>query len=185
MIDWILVATVTGPVIGVAVGVALTRAIEGKARVVVHYGHAAAFRITNVDEPFSVHTHNVVVRNAGKRPAHNVRCGHAVLPPNVTLYPDKDHHIVSLPGGTQELLMPELLPGEEVTIAYLYYPPLMWNQVNTYVKSDEGFAKVITVLPQQQYPRWFNNTAALLMLIGLVTTCYLAVLMARWVAERM
>ncbi len=46
-----------------------------------------------------------------------------------------------------EICVPVLTPGEQVTISYLYFPPLTWHGVNTYVKSDEVMGKAINVMP--------------------------------------
>jgi hypothetical protein len=180
MIDWLVVATLAGPVLGVLIGLAISRGIEARERLVAYYGHVSSFRVNVDPEPFWVHTHNVVVRNSGRRAANNVRLGHAVLPQNYNILPDKQHDILELPGGTREIVITRLLPGEEVTVAYLYPPPVTWDKVNTYVKSDEGFARVITVLPQQRYPQWVNVTVGVLMLIGLITIMYLVAATLRW-----
>ena len=39
--------------------------------------------------------------------------------------------------------MPTLVPNEQVTISYLYFPPTTWKQINGPVKSDEGLARVL------------------------------------------
>lgn len=45
------------------------RVLERRTRLVVYYGNVGYFKLPTGD----VHTHTVVVRNAGKLPAHNVR----------------------------------------------------------------------------------------------------------------
>lgn len=174
MIDWLIVATVAGPVLGVVLGAALTRALEGRPRLVAYYGHVSSFRI-QAKEPFWVFTHNVVVRNSGKKPANDIRLGHAHFPASYTVLPDRAHEVVTLPNGSTEILISNLLPAEEFTVSYLYYPPITWDKTNTYVKSDEGFARIITVLPQQQYPRWVTFIVGLLMLVGTVSLLYIGV----------
>ena len=73
------------------------------------------------------------------------------------------------------MVISTLVPGQQVTISYLYFPPTTWQDINVSVRSDEGFAKVLNVLPMVQYPKWFNAIAAGLMLIGLSTLLYLIV----------
>ena len=41
-----------------------------------------------------------------------------------------------------ELLIPTLSPKENVTISYLYFENLLFNQINSYIKCDEGVAEV-------------------------------------------
>ena len=69
--------------------------------------------------------------------------------------------------------MPSLVPREQVTVHYLYFPPLLWADINTYVKSDEGLAKVLTVLPTPQAPAWQRRIALILLLVGVITIIYL------------
>ncbi|MDA1313490.1 MAG: hypothetical protein O2968_09170 [Acidobacteria bacterium] len=67
----------------------------------------------------------------------------------------------------------ELVPGEQIHISYLYSPPIVYGDVNTYAKSDEGFAKFIQVELTQQYGKAVKIAVASLMLIGLITMVYL------------
>ena len=69
--------------------------------------------------------------------------------------------------------MPVLVPGEEVTVSYLYFPPLTFAGVNAGIKCDQGFARAIPVLLQRQYSKWVNSVVAVLMLLGLITVLYL------------
>ena len=65
-----------------------------------------------------------------------------------------------------------MVPGEEVTVSYLYFPPVTVAQINSGIRSDEGFAHAIPVLLQRIYPKWFTRMAAALMLIGLISLVY-------------
>jgi len=77
-----------------------------------------------------------------------------------------------LPDGSQDILIPTLVPGEVVTISYLYFYPVTFAGVNAGIKCDQGFAQEIPVLLQRQYPGWFNLTVLGLMLVGLVSLIY-------------
>jgi hypothetical protein len=68
------------------------------------------------------------------------------------------------------------VPKEQVSITYLYFPPLLWNQVNSYTKSDEVLASVINVIPTPQPPRFVVVLVWLLMFVGASTLVYWAVL---------
>ena len=35
-------------------------------------------------------------------------------------------------------------------MSYLYFPPLLWSQINVNTKSDDGFAKIINVISMPQ-----------------------------------
>lgn len=59
-----------------------------------------------------------------------------------------------------------------MTVNYLYYPPVLVGDVHSYVKSDEGFAKIVNVLPTPQPSPWLARTAMLLIMIGAATVVY-------------
>lgn len=128
-----------------------------------------------------VHTHAVVVRNAGKMTAHNVRLGHNILPPNFSVFPAIRHRVHTFRGGGSEIVFPTLVPEEQVTTTYLYFPPVTWNQINTYVRSDEGLARFINVLPTPQAPFWLLRTGWALLFLGTVAGIYLAYLLVQFI----
>ena len=174
MIDWQVVATIAAPIVALFFGVWVNRRFESRPILVSYYGHVSAFTHHPAQgQPINVHTHAIVLRNAGRRTATNVRIGHNVLP-DFNIWPQLNYSVGSLPGGGQEIIIPTLVPGEEITVSYLYFPPLTVAGINTGIKSDQGFARPITVLLQRQYPKWFNASAAFLILIGLVAVLYLA-----------
>ena len=80
-IEWNALATIAAPVVGLFVGVWVNRKFEGRPILISYFGHISAFRSTPPNgQPIHVHTHAVVLRNAGRRSATNVRLHHAVLP---------------------------------------------------------------------------------------------------------
>ena len=174
-IDWNIVATVASPIIALFVGALIDRVIERRTRLITYLGHVGAHTLKQQDgTPMHVYTHSVVLRNSGRRPATNVRLAHPYLP-DFNVLPDMGHHVEDLPGGGKEIVFPALVPNEQVTVSYLYFPPVTWDRINGAVKSDEGLARVLQVLPTRQYPRWFNRTAAILMLAGLVAIVYVGI----------
>ena len=96
--------------------------------------------------------------------------------PDFTISPTAVYSIQTLPDGTRDILIPAIVPGEALTISYLYFPPVTWDQVNAGIKFDEGFAHQIPVLLQRQYPRWVTTTLTLLALVGLVAVLYVVAL---------
>jgi hypothetical protein len=179
-INWLVVATIAGPLVALFAGAALQRVLERRADVITWLGHAAAVNAkTPQGQAFPVHTHAVVVRNAGKMPATNVRLGHQQLP-FFSVFPDVPYKVEALPGGGSEIVFPRLVGNEQVTITYLYYPPLLWNQINTHIKSDQGWARVLTVLPTPQQPMWIIRIGTIVFSVGIVATLYLFYLLVRW-----
>lgn len=183
-IDWNAVAAIAAPIIALFVGVWVNRRFESRPILISYFGHVAAFVHTPAGgQPIHVHTHAVVLRNAGRRAATNVRLHHNILP-DFNIWPALVHRVETLPDGSKDILIPTLIPGEEVTVSYLYFPPVTVAQVNAGIKCDQGFAHAIAVLLQRQYPRWFNRTAAALMLAGLISVIYLLYRVALVVAQR-
>jgi hypothetical protein len=82
-----------------------------------------------------------------------------------------------------EICVPTLTPGDQLTVSYLYAPPLTRNQTNTYVKCDEGIARVLNVLPTPQQPRWILRIMLVVLIVGAVSIVYLLVKAAPHVAK--
>lgn len=178
-IDWNAVATIAAPVITLFLGVWVNRRFENRPMLISYFSHVSAFRHNNTAGQASfVHTHSVVLRNTGRQSATNVRLHHAVLP-DFNIWPDIAHQIDTMPNGSKDIVIPILVPGEQITISYLYFPPLTFDQIHSGIKCDQGFARQISVLLQRQYPRWFNVIASLLVLVGVITTIYFIYLGAR------
>lgn len=173
-INWMVVATIAAPIIALFVGVWINRRFENRPKLISYFGNVAAFIHTaDAGQQIHVHTHTVVLRNVGRRSATNVRVHHTTLP-DFNIWPQVVHHVEELTEGSKDIVIPTLVPGEQITLSYLYFPPVTVVQVNAGIKCDQGFANQIPVLLQRQYPRWFNICAAILMLFGIVTFLYLA-----------
>jgi hypothetical protein len=172
-IDWNVVATIASPVIALFVGVWVNRRFESRPALITYFSHVSAFRYTPPGgQQLQINTHSVVLRNTGRQSAKNIRLHHAFLP-EFNIWPVIVHNVETLPDGSKDIVIPTLVPGEEITVSYLYFPPLVAGQINAGIKSDQGFANQITVLLQRQYSRWFNHTVVALFLVGVVTICYL------------
>lgn len=171
--DLPLVGKITTPLIGVVAGAALNHWLERRPKLVSYLWHASAFQIRNPGKPeMGVHTHGIVIRNTGKKPATNVRVSHRTLPINYQVFPDVKNTVEELPNGGRDILFPILVPGEEVSISYLYYPPLLWNQIHAGIKFDEGFAQELTVLPTPQLKGWQLKILWALIITGAITVLY-------------
>lgn len=185
-ISWELVIKIVMPLITLFLGAWLKNFMEAKERLIAHYGHVSSFKLKRTDgdeQDKWVYTHSVVVRNTGRKPASNLRLGHNILPENVIVQPDIDYSVKDLPGGSKELVFPVLPPKKEITVSYLYTPPLTYNQINSHIESDAGAAKIVNVLLQQVYPKWVSFLVAMLMFTGAVTLIYFLVLVSKWLLK--
>lgn len=169
-IDWVAVATIAAPIIALLVAAWL----DGRrTRLIAYYSHIAgiAGTIPGTTQAVHVNTHTVVFRNAGRQAATNIRLHHLNLP-LFSIWPQVPHTVETLPNNTQDIVIPVLIPREQLTISYLYAPTLTFDQVNQGTKSDQGFAHWFPVNVQRQFPRWFNNVARVILLTGVGTVAY-------------
>lgn len=171
--DWNLFTQIAGPVAALPIGAVIDRALERRSKLISFMPYTSAVTVRPPSgQPFQVHSHSLVVQNAGRRAAVNVRLGHAVMPINYSVYPSVLYHITQLPDGGVELLFPTLVPGEQITVVYLYYQPITWDRVHSYVKSDEGAAKVVKILMSTQLSPWKRRLLLALATLGAISTIY-------------
>ncbi len=128
-----------------------------------------------------LNAHTIVIRNAGKRTAFNVRVGHLASPLTFELNPPVTYEVVRNENVGWEIRIPTLVPAEQVQVSYLYLPPMTVNLVNSYVKSDEMSARVINVLPTPQPSTLARSVGYFLFYLGLAALTYLVILASRWV----
>jgi hypothetical protein len=178
-INWDLVVKIIVPLGTLVLGKYFDRWLSRRPKLISYLGHTSAFNVHSTP-PVTIHTHAIVVRNAGRATANQVRIGHHVLPENIQLSPPVPHTIERIEGGGAEIVIPKLVPGEQVTVSYLYFPPLLWSQIHSYTKSDEGFAKILNVLPTPQLPKWLVSTLWTLIFIGVVSLIYLLIEFIKW-----
>ncbi len=182
-INWIIVATIVGPVLGVIVGIAIEKWLDRKPKVIGYIGHASVFTLKDQQKTV-VHTHSFIVRNASKKPATNIKIGHYTLPEDFTIFPPIDHQIVELDGGVKEIQIPKLIPDEQVTISYLYFPPLVWDQISAYNKHDDGYFKIINVIPAPMYPKWAQKLIQVILGVGVLTILYFTIELGIYVVSK-
>jgi len=177
-IDWSLVIDIAVRLSLLIFGFVLSRLLERKAKVVYYLGHVSAFKLRDTDA--EVYTHSIVVYNSGNKTAKNVIVGHNELPKDFTVFPNnKVYEEKEAPGGGKNIIFPKLVSKETVTISYLYYPPVTYQQVNSQVTHDEGLAKQIPVLIAKQYPKWQLSIFGFLFLLGIVAFIYLIIWLIR------
>lgn len=186
LIDFSLFGRIAEPLVILVLGTFIGRWIEKRPRLVVYYGHVGEFQLQPSGQypSATVHTHSVVIKNTGKLAARNVRLPHNIplKPPlNFSVQPPTDFTRKPLESGGEQITFPVLVPGQQVTVSYLYFPPLHYTQINRQISSDEGMARQLNVLPTPQQPRWRLAILWFLVFIGVVTLVYLGVELALWI----
>jgi hypothetical protein len=159
------------------VGVFITRLFEKRPKLISYFGDVSSFLFTPPNgNQITVYAHSVILRNSGRANSTNVRIHHSVLP-DFSIWPSTVHHVQTLPDGGKDIVIPTMIPGEQITISYLYFPPTTYRETNAGIKSDQGFARPITMLAQPKIPRWQIITVWVLMLFGVGAISYLVYLL--------
>ena len=119
----------------------------------------------------------VTVLNNGRKSANSIQFTAQAgrTPMGYNIVPNVARTVRQGARGEWILELDFLGPSESVTVQILNGP-----RIDT-VRSQEGPAKIVPVIHQRVYPRWFNNTVLLLMLIGLITTGYGAYRVIVWI----
>lgn len=172
-IDIDVVGKLLAPIITAVVGFITKRYFEARPKLITYLVHASAIPLED-EKKTSVNTHSIVVRNSGKSTAHNVRIGHNFLPA-FQIHPQLAHEVVRGTNNSAEIIIPTLVPGEQINISYLYFPPDVWSQVHSYCKSDEMTAKYINIIPTAQPNKLQLAAVWSLLFIGASTLVYWAI----------
>ena len=180
-INWYIAQSVALPLGTLVLGKYLDRWLTKGPKLISYVGHISSFKLEN--PPLDVYTHSIVIKNIGNAAANNVRVGHQYLT-DYKIFPPVAHTVNKIKNSGDEIQIPLMVPNEEITISYLYYPPITWNQINTNMKSDEGKVKIVEALLQPQPPRWLYRTIWTLVYFGAATVLYLIVDLIRWGCTR-
>ena len=169
--DLDVIAKIVAPILTAIIGIVVKKIFEARPKLISYLIHASAIPLHD-EKDTVVNTHSIVVRNAGKKTAHNVRIGHNYLPQSYQLFPQLTHEVTKDPNGSAEILIPTLIPDEQVNISYLYFPPDTWHKVHSYCKSDEVIAKYVNIVPSQQLNKFQAGILWVLIFIGASTLVY-------------
>ncbi|HRD71008.1 MAG TPA: hypothetical protein PK657_12785 [Legionella sp.] len=170
-INWPIVVDIAMPVILLIIGAGLNHFFERRARVITYLGHVSGIKLSKFEPPLTIYTHSIVIKNNGRKVANDIRLGHHTLP-DFQVYPDIEYNVRDLPGGQKEIIIPKLIPKKEVTITYLYIPPITWDTINSHLESDDGPIQVIRVLPTPQIPPWAIRLLWFLISYGSIALLY-------------
>ncbi|MDX8388809.1 MAG: hypothetical protein R8M46_09825 [Ghiorsea sp.] len=110
---------------------AATRWFERKPKLITYVSHSASFTYS-IDHggKEAVNTHTLVIRNAGSKVATNVRVGHNHLPADFDIFPKRAFKVESIGDGEcSDIVFETVAPSEQITISYLYFPPVFANQI--------------------------------------------------------
>lgn len=179
LIDLELLAKLLSPAVSL---LGLYIAHTNRAKLICFFIHASEVAYGEGEKRARVHMHSYLVRNRGRKTATNVRILHQKLP-YFSIYPPRPHTTEKYEGG-EDILIGALVPGDGITISYLYNPDTYYHQVNRGVTSDDGLARQIEAVPQPMFPRPVIWGAQILMVLGASVLLYpLMLLLIRWLAS--
>ncbi|MBY0111742.1 MAG: hypothetical protein K2Y21_02885 [Phycisphaerales bacterium] len=177
-IDWDSVSRVAIPFGTLVAGAAINRMIERRPKLLAYFGHISAHSVQPVQpdtDTIFVHTHSIVLRNAGRLAAKNIRIRYNAKPMHIDIFPQIAHSYEKMTDGSEDLCIPTLPPSFEISISHLYYNPLTWNQIHGSILSDDGPAKVLRTVHATPWPAWRTGLCGAFFLIGCITSLYVVV----------
>lgn len=171
------VIAIIAPICTVILGFLLDKYFKDKAKLLVYYVHVSAHKLRNTTPTIDVFTHSIVIINTGRITAKNVRISHQNLP-DFELTPKVFYQIIDVPNDGKDILIPTIVPNEQITISYIYFPPITYKEVNNYlnghlaVRHDDGFGKQVNVMPTIIIKTWQKIVLYILLFIGTSTLLY-------------
>lgn len=180
-IDWNLAVIIFSPIVALFIGAFLEKKLKEKPKLITYLSNTFAINAKNPDgSNLNVFTHSIVLQNLGRKTAENIRIQHNILPA-FSIFPSVEYKQNDLPDGKKVIVIPRLVPKERIIINYLYFPPLIWKNINTSIKYNGGFAKKVEMRPTPKYSKWFERLSVFLCLIGIVSIIYLIIILIRWI----
>ena len=170
-LDLELIAKIVSPILTLLVGTLIRNYNERRPKLVSFIGHISSFDLKD-EKHTKVGTHSIVIRNAGRKSATNVRVGHHFLPAYIKIDPSIKYTIEENPENKSEIVFPVLVPKEQVSISYLYTQPVTFHNINSYTKSDDGFAEILRVIPKPQPNKLIEFILSTFVFVGGSFTLY-------------
>jgi hypothetical protein len=149
--------------------------LTNKSDLVYYFTHASAIplKANNNKSNVTVNSHTIVIKNIGNKTTKNIRIGH-LCDVDFNIYPLVHFQRLPIANGGFELVIPTMTQNETLTISYLYFPQLTYQQICSYIKSDDGMIRQIEVMPTPILSKWKIKLIQVLLLIGLFTTIIFA-----------
>jgi hypothetical protein len=185
---------ILAPLLTTAVGIVVRDRLTSKPRLIYSLVHASDHPLGQPAQPGAqgaapqvpqiqwIRTHSILIRNAGRQAAKNLRVGHMIKPPSIQVFPPVFHEIVSTTpnaDGPFEIVIPSLAPKETVTIAYLYTNTTA-QQIGATVKSDEGLGQRVDAVVNAPWPAFLPPLVWTLLFVGGCTAIYWCLRAAAW-----
>ncbi|NMC42403.1 MAG: hypothetical protein GYA46_00665 [candidate division Zixibacteria bacterium] len=123
-------------IIGVLGTAFVRRILERRPKLTAYVSGSAPF---NLPDNLSIIFYTVVINNIGKLKANNVHVCHERLPKLFQVIPPSiEYSVKDLPNGGKDVFFNALVPGEQVTIAYMESAGFV--DIPFEIKFDDGYA---------------------------------------------
>ena len=163
-------------VISGVIGYFFNKLQKEKSKLIYYIQHISDFKITLEPTPdyplqkeIPLYTHTLVIRNNGNRAAEDVEVRHVFLPRHVSISPKEKEFKIERKNGGGTIFIKDIVPNEQVTIAYLYEYPYDPKLIfATVVKSKDGFAKPQPMVLYPLLPKWAVRFSQFLLYMGLL-----------------
>lgn len=167
-------------VTAVVIAIILKKIHERKSKLTVYVGNVSIIKTTTS----YVHSFYIVLTNNGKLKAENIRIQHLILPEYREIIPHVKSYVDEIGEGLKDLVIEQMVPGEQLTIQYLYYVDEEFGNRSIKffngIKCDDGYVKVEHYLPTKQFPNWVNLISLALMFVGAVSIIYYVMKLIVW-----
>lgn len=170
------ILSIIGPLVTTLLAYILNKYFYNRACLIAYYGHIDSLKLNNPDDPeqpFRLNIHVIVLRNTGRVAAKNVRVIYQHFPDiSFNISQGCNYTVSDIPDGGKEIMFPVLVPKEQINITYLYFPPKTFKDISTSIKSDEGLAREIHVIPAPSLSNWQTAILYFLLFVGCSTFIY-------------
>ena len=123
MINWQLFVTLMAPILTLVVGRWVNDRFESRPILLTYWGHFSSFDFQDETGTVrSIHTHSIIIRNAGKRPASNVRVSHVHLPTHFQIWPPTPYNLEEVPSSGRDIVFPTVIPQARVQYRLSLFP---------------------------------------------------------------
>jgi hypothetical protein len=163
---------ITRTVISVAAGYALkwleVKFLEPKVSLVWWPVHTSGFNYaaTATAPAGTFTTHAFTVWNNGRKGTEGLEVAHAWRPQLFALWPARHYTEKTTPQGQHVIEIANLGPGESFTVSIAAGGPNPMFPQLLYIRSKEGHAQQIPMVPQRVWPRWYGWLVGVVFFVG-------------------
>jgi hypothetical protein len=90
----------------------------------------------------------------------------------VSVYPNVGYEVKENPQGMKEMVLDDIVPGDQVTVSYLYPNTMTVANVNPVLISEDGISPLTFSLPRRQPSPWLVGIRSGLAFLGATFLLY-------------